>query len=95
MSDVSMRAGDVRTFKRGKGNAVVLDVGVWAKRRGKPLHIDITGTKDFHTTVTNDPKSERYHRTLFRNLRKVLIHNQCWPYGDEGAETENLLGTTK
>ena len=73
MSDVPMRPGDVRTFKRGKGNAVVLGVGVWAKRRGKQLHIDITGTKDFRTTVTNDPKSERYHHTLSRNLRKVLM----------------------
>jgi len=82
-----MRPGDVRAFKKGKGNAVVLGVGLWAKRRGKQLHIDITGPKDFHTTVTNDPNSERYHRTLFRNLRKILVDNQCWPYGDEGAET--------
>ena len=88
MSDVPMRPGDVRTFKRGRGNAVVLGVGIWAKRRGKQLHIDITGTKNFHTTVTNDPESERYHRTLFRNLRKVLIDNYCWPYGDEGSETD-------
>jgi len=88
MGDVTLKPGDIRTFKSGKGGAVVLGIGVWAKRRGKQLHIDITGTKRFHTTVTNDPESERYHRTLFRNLRKVLIDNQCWPYGDEGAEIE-------
>jgi hypothetical protein len=41
-----------------------------------------------HTTVTNNPDSERYHRTLFRDLRRVLLENQCWPFGEEGAETE-------
>ncbi len=93
MPRMDLRPGDVRTFKRGRGNAVVLGVGIWAKRRGKQLHINITGTKDFHTTVTNDASSERYHRTLFRDLRRVLIANQCWPFGDEGAETETRDGS--
>ncbi len=85
-----MKPGDLRTFKKGAGKAVVLAVGVWAKHAGEhgPIHIHITGTKRFHTTVTNDPKSERYHRTLFRDLRKVLLDNNCWPYGVEGEETE-------
>jgi hypothetical protein len=84
-----MKPGDVRTFKRGQGNAVVLATGVWAEKRGKLIHIHITGTSTFHTTVTNGPDSERYHRTLFRDLRKLLIENQCWPFGDEGVETEH------
>jgi hypothetical protein len=41
-----------------------------------------------HVTVTNDRNSERHHRTLFRSLRRVLIANDCWPYGEEGEETE-------
>jgi glycine/D-amino acid oxidase-like deaminating enzyme len=88
VSDAPLKPGVVRTFKKGKGSAVVLAIGVWAKRRGKQFHIHITGTKTFHITVTNDPKSERYHRTLFRDLRRLLVDNQCWPYGDAGAETE-------
>lgn len=88
MTNAPLKPGDVRTFKSGKGKSIVLGIGLWPKRRGKQLHIDITGPDDFHTTVTNDPKSKRYHRTLFRNLRKVLNDNQCWPYGDEGLETE-------
>jgi hypothetical protein len=83
-----MNPGDQRTFQKGTGNAVVLGIGLWVERTGKQLHIHMTGTKDFHTTVTNDPESKRYHRTLFRNLRRVLIQNQCWPFGDEGQETE-------
>lgn len=82
-----MRPGDVRVFT--KRNSIVLAVGVWAKRRGKQLHIDITGTRNFHTTVTNDKASDRYHRTLFRDLRRVLIEHDCWRFGDEGAETED------
>jgi hypothetical protein len=82
-----MKPGDVRTFRGGQ--AVVLATGVWVKRDGKKwIRIDITGTKNFHTTVTNDKNSERYHRTLFRDLRRVLLANGCWPFGEEGAETE-------
>ena len=89
MTRGDMKPGDLRTFRRGNGEAVVLAIGIWAGREGKNrIRIDITGTKDFHTTVTNDPESERYHRTLFRNLRRVLIANGCWPFRDQGAETE-------
>jgi len=86
-----MKPGDIRSFRHGEGNAVVLAIGVWAEKRGKQLQIHITGTKTFHTTVTNDPDSERYHRTLFRDLRKLLVERECWPYGDEGAETERAV----
>ncbi len=85
-----MNPGDIRTFKRGEGNAVVLAIGVWAERsEAGTIHIHMTGTSDFHTTVTNSLDSERYHRTLFRNLRRVLMDDKCWPYGKEGEETEN------
>jgi hypothetical protein len=63
---------------------------VWAARQSQsgPIHIHITGTEKFHTTVINDPDSERYHRTLFRDLRRLLIEQNCWSFGEEGAETE-------
>jgi len=85
MQTESMKPGDVRSFR---DNAVVLAVGLWAKRENNHLRIDITGTGK-HTTVTNHPQSVRYHKTLFRDLRRVLIENQRWPFGDEGSETEN------
>ncbi len=88
-----MKPGDMRTFKHGEGNAVVLGVGLWATRQGQQIHIHITGTSKFHTTVTNNPDSERYHRTLFRNLRQVLIDNSCWPFGEEGGETAQASGS--
>jgi hypothetical protein len=93
MNIPEMKPGDVRLFRKGDGNAVVLAVGLWATKRGHQTHIDVTGPKNFHTTVTNDPDSERYHRTLFRDLRRVLVANECWPFGDEGAETENPIAS--
>jgi hypothetical protein len=85
MEQEKMKPGDVRVFKPRK--SVVVAVGIWAKRQGKYLRIDITGSGK-HTTVENNPDSERYHRTLFRNLRRQLIENGCWPFAEEGAETE-------
>ncbi len=86
-----MKPGDVRVFQRGNQRALVLAVGIWANRRKKtwPIHIHFTGTKKFHTTVVDSPRSERYHRTLFRDLRRLLIKEGRWPFGDDGAETES------
>ena len=81
-----MSPGDVRTFKRGEGNAVVVGHGLWAVRQGKWIHIHITGPDNSHTTVTNNPESVRFHRTLFRDLRRTLINQSCWSYGEDGAE---------
>lgn len=87
MNKDDIRPGDIRVFRPGQ--AVVLATGIWAKRAGKNwIRIDITGTREFHTTVTNDPSSKRYHRTLFRDLRRVLVENGCWPFGTQGVETE-------
>lgn len=81
-----MKPGDVRVFNGGK--ALVVAMGIWVKRDRDHLRIDITGFGG-HTTITNNPASARYHRTLFRNLRRILITEGVWQFGDEGAETEN------
>ncbi|SNS29866.1 hypothetical protein SAMN05421770_101393 [Granulicella rosea] len=87
-----MSPGDVRKFKRGSGNAVVIGHGLWASRQGKWIHIHLTGPDDSHTTVTNNPESVRFHRTLFRDLRRTLIKQGCWSFGEEGAETLDGAG---
>lgn len=87
MSDSeSVRAGDVHVFKPGQSLAI--GIGVWAAKQGGRIHIHLTGPLDMHTTVTNHEGSERYHRTLFRDLRRILVEHDAWPYGDEGSETE-------
>ena len=83
-----LNPGDVRTYQRGNGNAVVLGVGLWAQKQNGWIQIHMTGNGDGHTWVTNNPGSERYHRTLFRNLRRTLVQENCWPFGEEGSETE-------
>jgi hypothetical protein len=84
-----MKPGDVRRFKGNGGKALAVTFGLWAERRSKtqPIHIHMSGSGG-NTTVTNDPKSERYHRTIFRNLRRILVKNGRWEFGDDGAETE-------
>ena len=83
----SLRPGSVHVFN--PGNALTLGVGVWAKKNASGrIQIHVTGGDRFHTTITNDVNSERYHRTLFRNLRRRLLEHDAWPFGDEGHETE-------
>lgn len=88
-----MSPGDVRTFKHGDGNAVVAGVGLWAEKHGQWIEIHLTGP--CRTTVTNNPESVRYHRTLFRDLRTTLIRERCWSFGEEGAEVERAEAEPK
>jgi len=82
-----LRPGAVHVYKPGR--SIVLGVGLWAKKnKAGQIHIHLTGGERFHVTVTNDVNSGRYHRVLFRNLRRRLIDHRAWPYGKEGAETE-------
>ena len=81
--------GDIRVFERGRRRSLVIALGVWAaKDDSGAIHIHLTGPDNFHTTVTNRQRSERYHRTLFRNMRRMLKKHGRWPFGDEGGETE-------
>ncbi len=84
------RPGDIRVFEKGNNKALAIVVGVWVEKpkADGPIHIHITGTPTFHTSVTNQEGSERYHRTLFRNLRRLLVEHSRWPFGNEGVETE-------
>lgn len=76
-----MKPGDIRVFKGGKRRALSIAVGIWAKERrpGGPIDIHITGTPRFHTTVSDQPDSQRFHRTLFRDLKRVLESHNRWP----------------
>lgn len=86
-----MKPGNVQPYRGDK--AIAAAFGIWAAR-GKDgwLHIHMTGdNSNFkHITVVNNPSSRtRYNRVLFRDLRRLLIAHGKWPFGNEGAETEN------
>lgn len=80
-----MRPGDVRPFRGRK--AIVASFGIWAaKDRSGYIHIHMTGdNKNFrHITVCNNQRSKlRYNKVLFRDLRKLLIAYDKWPYQGE------------
>lgn len=80
-----MKPGDLSTFTKGDGNAVVMAVGLWAARDGIHLRIDMSGDGP-HEAVTNGPDSARNHPILFRDLQKMLEANGCWAPGDEDAK---------
>ena len=84
----TLEPGTIRVF--GPRGSIVLGIGLWARKTDSGwIQIHITGGENFHTTVTNSPTSQRYHRTLFRNLRRRLIENDAWTFGDDGSETED------
>ncbi len=83
-----MQPGDSRPANENK--TVTLAVTAWVEKHEPYLEIHIIGDGELfnHTTVNNNPVSPRYHRTIFRNLRRLLIASGKWPYGNEGIETE-------
>ena len=80
-----MQPGDVREYKGKK--AIAAAFGIWAEKdKTGYIHIHMTGdNKNFkHVTVCNNSKSKsRYHKVLFRDLRKLLIAYNKWPYQGE------------
>ena len=73
-----MQPGDMRTFDSG----VLVTISVWMpKKQGRAVHIRIGGAggEGTITTVTDDPDSERCHRHLFRQLKKLLSDAGRWP----------------
>jgi hypothetical protein len=68
---------------------IAVPMKLWAAKRGEHIRIRLLVPGQPPVTVSNDPESVRFHRTLFRNLRKTLIANGAWPFGDEGSETNS------
>ena len=80
-----MKPGDVKVF--GGKKAIVAAFGIWAAKDSSDyIHIHMTGdNKNFqHITVCNNSNSKlRYNKVLFRDLRKLLIAYDKWPYAGE------------
>jgi hypothetical protein len=68
-------------IKTGKPGTKTLrfEAGTWYEERSGHIHLTIPGHSRFHTTVSNDPASRRYHPNLFRKLKDLLIENGLWP----------------
>ncbi len=87
-----MLRGEVRPSEGSK--TITAAFGVWAAKRGRWIYILIAGDgKNFtQVAITNNPESTMYHRTLFRDLRRLLIQYEKWQFGEEGVETKQSRG---
>jgi hypothetical protein len=57
------------------GNSISFNVRVWFNKEHGQIHIastDVSLFKGMHSTISNDPNSERYHPNLFKKLAKCL-----------------------
>jgi hypothetical protein len=72
--------------ERNKLRSIAVPVKLWARKKGDWIRIRIVAPGQPPVWVTNDPGSVRFHRTLFRNLKKTLIARDAWPFED-GRET--------
>ncbi|WP_123905534.1 hypothetical protein [Sphingobium cloacae] len=68
---------------RKESKTIRLDVGVWFNEASGHIHI---AAKDaFISTVSNDPRSKRYHPNLYRKLAACLRDGGV-PHPAAGAE---------
>ena len=62
-------------------------VAVWYQPSDKTIHITApSADKRFHTTVSGNPKSVRYHRSLYRHLQRMLRNCKRWPVNASRSE---------
>jgi hypothetical protein len=52
--------------------AAYLNVGVWYEPDSGQIHMTLPNSDWFHTTVNNNPNSERRHHSLFVKLARAL-----------------------
>ena len=65
-------------IRGGGAKSVRFEVGAWHDTDTGQIHLTIPSHPRFHTTVSNDPKSVRYHPNLYRKLSEVLIEAGRW-----------------
>jgi hypothetical protein len=70
--------GAVRRSKAG-GKTIYCEAGAWYEPKTRMIHISIPGHASFHSTVSNDPASKRYHPNLFKKLKALLQDADRWP----------------
>jgi len=66
----------------GGSKTVYARFGVWYNADQDRIHLTIPGSGWFHSTVSNDPASKRYHPNLFKKLRRLLEQEGRWPSSD-------------
>src|ERR671921_534915 len=76
--------------KSKSGQTVYPKIGVWRPADGDHIHLSIEGQG--LTSVTDNPDSERFHRTLYAQLAEVLREHGAWPTKAKDAKARRPRG---
>jgi hypothetical protein len=63
---------------KGGSRTVYAKFGVWYDSKQGMIHMTIPGSGWFHTTVSDNPESKRYHPNLFAKLKRLLEQEGRW-----------------
>ncbi len=75
-----MKSGQVKPYR---GDSLLVTVGIWAKQdKGGSIHIHLASRPHFHSTITNKLGRKRYHPSLFKALKSLLVNNGRWQFHD-------------
>jgi hypothetical protein len=69
------------------GKTARLDVGIWFNKDTGRIHI--AAIDHFISTVSNDPRSKRYHPNLYKK-RSAALRNADKPHPNPSPEGEGL-----
>ena len=61
-----------------KGQTVYVDTGIWHDKETGEIHISGPKEKRFHSTVSNEKESKRYHPNLYKKLKDILVREKRW-----------------
>ncbi len=61
-----------------KGSTVYLHTGIWHDKETGEIHMSGPKESRFHSTISNNPKSKRYHPNLYRKLEEILVRERYW-----------------
>jgi hypothetical protein len=61
-----------------KGQTVYLHTGIWHDKETGRIHISCPKEKRFHSTVSDDKNSKRFHPNLYKKLKEILIREGRW-----------------
>lgn len=61
-----------------KGQTVYLHTGIWHDKETSEIHISGPKEKRFHSTVSNEKDSKRFHPNLYKKLREILDREGRW-----------------
>lgn len=65
-------------YLRRKGKTVYIHMGIWYDKKSGQIHVTGPKEKKLHSTISNNPKSRRYHPNLHKKLKEILERERCW-----------------